>query len=139
VLPKLFLDSGYSVTVMDPPYANCSRTSDLRIFNDYPEIRAENVITDKYSDAWLLKDGGFSVSYSRVLKSELIRFLFFKIMPFVFRNFIYDHGHWLKTSNIKTTSLPQPTMQNYAALALLPGLTAISADDSTHRQCFQTI
>jgi hypothetical protein len=93
MLPKLFLDNGYSVTVTDPPYANYSWMPDLRIFDKYPEIHAESVITEKYSDTWLLNaDGGFSVSNSRVLKSELIRFSFFKIAPLIFRNFILTMG-----------------------------------------------
>jgi hypothetical protein len=131
MLPKIFLDSGYLVTVTDPPYANYSWTPDLRIFEEYPEILAENVVESKYSDAWLLSaDSGLSNSYSPILKSGLIRFSFFKLMPLVFRNFIYDYGGWLKTSDYKASVLPYATMQNYAALALLPDYSEINAGNS---------
>jgi YidC/Oxa1 family membrane protein insertase len=130
MLPKLFLDNGYSVTVTDPPYANYSWTPDLRIFDAYPEILAENVITDKYSDEWLLNTNSADIiSFSSTLQSNLIRFSFFKIMPLVFRSLVYDKGYWLKTSDFKLTTIPKETIQNYAVLALLPSLTAITADD----------
>jgi hypothetical protein len=65
----------------------------LRIFDEYPEIRAENVIADKYGDAWILNsEEGVSISSSSVLKSNLVRFSFFKIMPLIFRSVIYDKG-----------------------------------------------
>jgi YidC/Oxa1 family membrane protein insertase len=130
MLPKLFLDNGYSVVVTDPPYANYSLTPDLRAFDAYPEIRTENVVADKYSDAWLLNaDGSDIISFSSsfVLKSGLIRFSFFKIMPLVLRSIVYDEGHWLKTSVFKAN---EATIQNYVALALLPTLTAITPGGS---------
>lgn len=133
MLPKLFLDNGYSVTVTDPPYANYSWTPDLRSFDEYPEIRAENNIADKYSDSWLLNaDGGISISNSLVpiLKSDLIRFSFFKSAPLPFRGVIYDKGRWLKASALKAPATSRPTMKNYAALALLRNLTAITAGAS---------
>ncbi|MDR1588125.1 MAG: hypothetical protein LBS57_11765 [Treponema sp.] len=128
MLPKLFLDKGYSVTVTDPPLANYSWTPDLRIFDEYPDIYAENII-DSYSDAWLLNYERDIFIPSSVLEKNLARFSFFKIMPLVFRSIIYDRGAWLKTSFVET-ALQRSTLQNYAALDLLRSLTAISSGDS---------
>jgi hypothetical protein len=41
MLPELFLDNGYRVTVTDPTWSNYSLKPDLRPFARYPEIHAE--------------------------------------------------------------------------------------------------
>ena len=40
LMPKLFLDAGYQVTVTNPPWPNYSWKGDLSAFKDYPEIKA---------------------------------------------------------------------------------------------------
>ena len=40
VMPVLFNENGYSVTVCDPPYAGYQWIPDLSIYEEYPEIRA---------------------------------------------------------------------------------------------------
>jgi hypothetical protein len=42
VMPVLFSRDGYAVTVLNPSFAGYRWYPDLRIFEDYPEIRAEN-------------------------------------------------------------------------------------------------
>ena len=36
VMPVLFMNEGYKVTVCDPPYANYNWVPDLSIFDKYP-------------------------------------------------------------------------------------------------------
>ena len=45
VLPKLFSDNGYSVTVCDPPLANYEWTPDLSIFDGMKGVKAYNTIS----------------------------------------------------------------------------------------------
>jgi YidC/Oxa1 family membrane protein insertase len=130
VLPKLFLDNGYSVVVTDPPFANYSWVPDLHIFDGYPEIHAENIIAEKYFDSWMANRNLGITSISSILNSKLVRFSFFKIMPPVFRVIIYDNGNWLKTSVLFKESIPVSTIENYAALDILPEITAITGDDT---------
>ncbi|WP_026524643.1 MULTISPECIES: YidC/Oxa1 family membrane protein insertase [unclassified Butyrivibrio] len=40
VMPVLFDENGYDVTVIDPPYAGYSTYADLSIYDDYPNIKA---------------------------------------------------------------------------------------------------
>jgi len=44
VMPVLFSQNGFDVTVSDPPYANYEWIPDLSIYDDYPEIKAYNSI-----------------------------------------------------------------------------------------------
>jgi YidC/Oxa1 family membrane protein insertase len=128
MLPKIFLDHGYKVTVTDPPYANYSLTPDLSIFNRYPEISADNVI-GKYNWMWLSnKPDIFTINTAEILKNYLIRFSFFKFVPLLFRNVVYDNSDWLTLRSIKMfgkIEIPQETLKNYTALDVLPDITII--------------
>jgi YidC/Oxa1 family membrane protein insertase len=124
LLPKIFLDQGFEVTVTDPPYANYSWVADLSIFDDYPQINAANVI-GKYGDSWLQnKIDSNMLNLAHNVNLGLIRFSFFKFVPLLFRNYIYDHGKWL------TTRMGQiiwgKALDNYIALDILPDMTLIS-------------
>ncbi|MBQ0015269.1 MAG: hypothetical protein KBS82_08130 [Oscillospiraceae bacterium] len=50
VLPKLFSDNGYSVTVCDPPLANYEWTPDLSIFDGMKGVKAYNTISAYETD-----------------------------------------------------------------------------------------
>jgi hypothetical protein len=127
LLPALFSENNYTVTVTDPPFANYNWTSDLRIYETYPNIHAENVAKEYISGYWLKEHQDLQlVSISNILKNDLIRFSFFKIAPSVFRMFIYDDGKWLRENH--GTSLDIITLNSYAALDFLPELTAVDMD-----------
>jgi YidC/Oxa1 family membrane protein insertase len=129
LLPKIFLDQGFEVTVTDPPYANYSWIADLSIFDDYPQINAANVIS-KYNDSWLLNNKELSMTeitnIISNIKYGLIRFSFFKFAPLLFRNYIYDGGKWLSTGIGQSL---QTTLNNYIALDILPDITLISENE----------
>ncbi|GMO55624.1 MAG: YidC/Oxa1 family membrane protein insertase [Treponemataceae bacterium] len=134
LLPRLFSDLGYSVTVTDPPFDNY-HVSNLGIFSEMPEVNAENLI-GKYTSLWLQNHPDIKgLPIIPVLKNNLIRFSFFKTAPFVLRYFIYDNGEWLTTKNLQNANrvegaLTLETIDDYALLDFLPRLTNISNDNS---------
>ena len=127
LLPRIFIDNGFQVTVTDPSWANYKVIPDLSIFNDYPQIDAKNII-GKYTDQWLLEKGnGINiVNITNHIESLIIKFSFFKISPLLIRNFIYDNGNWLAVEVDKNNSFPKVTINNYIALDILPKITLIS-------------
>jgi hypothetical protein len=132
VLPRLFSDSGYAVTVTDPTFDNY-QANNLSIFTDYPQIHAENII-GKHTSTWLKNHSDVTgLSITNLLKNNLIRFSFFKTSPLAFRSFIYDSGDWLVTQNLKNLkkaegALTLNTINYYAHMDLLPELTRIEDD-----------
>jgi hypothetical protein len=133
VLPRIFKTLGYTVAINDPPFDSYLQ-SNLGIFKDYPEIRAEN-ISGRYSSYWLRKHPDVSgLNITQLLKNNLIRFSFFKISPLIFRMFIYDSGDWLTVKNAMKTkgSLTPVTIDDYAVLDFLPELTKFSGDDKNN-------
>jgi YidC/Oxa1 family membrane protein insertase len=155
LLPRIFLDKNYKVTVTDPPYANYSWIPDLSIFDNYPEIHAENII-GKYNKIWLINKGYFANpdiivnNTIATIKADMIRFSFFKIAPLLFRNFIYDHGKWLYfeiySDDDDIQGFNQLTLNNYIALDILDKITEIKTvefntytaitNDLTHEATF---
>ncbi|MDR2143798.1 MAG: YidC/Oxa1 family membrane protein insertase [Treponema sp.] len=129
VLPRLFADEGFSVTVTDPSWANYSWKPDLRIFDKYPAIHAENII-GKYSSLWFKKHPEAQIrSVSEILTKNLIRFSFFKTAPPVIRTFIFDRGKWLQSSELindiieSSGELTLSVINEYSSLDFLPRIT----------------
>jgi len=153
MLPRIFLDKGYKVTITEPPWANYSWIPDLSIFDNFPEIHAENII-GKYNKDWLLEKESLEnpdvIVNNAVdtIKADMIRFSFFKISPLLFRNRLYDHGKWLRLSEYYygIVGFNQGTLNNYIALDILEKITEIKTDkfdtytaidnDLTHEPAF---
>jgi len=133
LLPKLFLDSGYSVTLTDPPYSNYKWVADYTPFKKYPEMRVMQHL------------GKFSIQYknefsdvldwdkeyeSETIKKRLPIFSIFKTTLPMVRKTLYDGGdYFLKSEK------PQDTdrfIDSYAQLYYLRDLTSFDAEGNTY-------
>ncbi len=89
VLPVLFLNNGYGVTVMDPPYAGYQETPDLSIFDDYPDIK-------KYISNNKMNSGAEEMSmlsFERK-KRNMFYYAFMKTVPLPLQGVLYDNGNY---------------------------------------------
>ncbi|MDR1106906.1 MAG: YidC/Oxa1 family membrane protein insertase, partial [Treponema sp.] len=126
LLPRIFSENGYSVTVTDPSWAGYSWVPDLRIFRDYPEIRAYNTIRT-YTDVWISRNNFPELQLkSKILKRNFIWFGFFKISPLVLRDAVYNDGNYWSTD--KSAADFRLILNNYAVLDLLPELTDLKPE-----------
>jgi YidC/Oxa1 family membrane protein insertase len=125
LMPRIFLDSGFSVTVTDQPWANYSWIPDVRIYDNYPGIAAYNT-KQAYTDIWLKDNDDFFTQFKDiVLRRNFIWFGFFKISPLILRDAVYKNGEYWNTDRLVTDySL---LLDNYAVLDFLPGLTDTKA------------
>jgi len=129
MMPRIFLNAGYRVTVTDPSFANYSWKPDLSVFAPYPEITAMNILGN-YTGMWLRLHPELKiVSVPELLRELLIRFSFLKISPPAIRIFIYDKGEWLKLKKNFSNQLSLNTLDSYTTLDYFSMLTDIS--DST--------
>jgi YidC/Oxa1 family membrane protein insertase len=147
MMPRIFSEEDYRVTVTDPSFASYSWKPDISIFNPYPEITAKN-IEGSYTNYWLRSHPELEiVSVPKLLRELLIRFSFLKIAPPAFRVFIYDKAGWLKTTtNFTDNQLSLNSIDCYTTLEYLPLLTEILDDtvntysaivnDLTHESSF---
>ena len=132
VMPVLFSENGYDVTVCDAPYANYQWIPDLSIYDDYPEI-------DTY-----ITEGQFGDEES---KEELVVsnrrnffcFSLMKTMPLVIQNNLYEDGRYNRADvySFQTSindyiaeGINSIFMDAYQVLENLPGMTKITEDDT---------
>lgn len=91
MMPVLFDQNGYEVTVCDPPYANYSYVSDTSIYEPYPDIKA------------YVTEGNFDDIQTKVnvIESNTRNFFCFslmKTMPLVIQPVWYDYGNYNNSS-----------------------------------------
>jgi hypothetical protein len=135
LLPRIFSEAGYSVTVTDPPFDNY-QMSNLSIFAGYPQIHAEN-LSGKFTSHWRDTHPDIQVqgiNITGLLHKNLIRFSLFKTAPLFIRNFIYDDGDWLSTDQLNNSKneITHTIISDYAFMDLLPELTSITGTGSTY-------
>lgn len=90
MMPVLFDQNGYDVTVCDPPYTNYEWTTDLSIYDEYPEIK--KYVTDgKFNNPAAAEQG------IRNNKRNFFCYSIFKIFPTALQKFVYDKGRYNQT------------------------------------------
>ncbi|MBR6959747.1 MAG: YidC/Oxa1 family membrane protein insertase [Clostridiales bacterium] len=97
LMPLLFRDNGYHITVMDPPYANYSEMTDLSIFEKYDgmDAYAAEGRMNYYSDEILYQS-------DKARYRNFFCYSIFKTSPLPFQDALYNNG--------KYNSLPKKTM-----------------------------
>ena len=125
LMPKLFSSSGYSVSVLDPPYAGDSWIPDLRIYNGLTDVNA--FITDGvYTDRWLKQNRILLPQQSEVLKRNILWYAIFREIPLAFRQGIYYRGSWCAPFSENRMRL---FINGYAVLDYLNDLTDFEAQN----------
>lgn len=87
VLPVLFDENDYEVTVCDPPYAGYYWIPDLTIYDEYPGIRAMNTAGRFDEDA--PED---AISKEEIRCRNFYCHSLMKACPLMLQKFIYDYG-----------------------------------------------
>ena len=146
VLPTIFSDEGWNVSVGDPSYANYEWIPDVGIY-DYDDNINAFLMAGTFNDrSDLLTDEGEAFEYR--LNRNLFCFGLMKTMPYLFQPFIYTSGtyygvdsYYLGTNDITyrgttlhtQTGIYAPYVQEYTALEALPDIIDIQEDS---RNCF---
>lgn len=133
VMPVLFSENGYNVTVFDPPYANYQWIPELSIYDAYPEIDA--YITIGAYDGVLDKE-----SIIQNNNRNFFCFSFMKTLPVCMQALVYDNGRYHQVADLsKSSTSVQSTdgvskaegmearfIKNYNVLINLPNITEIT-------------
>lgn len=137
VMPVLFANNNFKVTVCDPVYANYQWIPDLSIFNEYENI-----------DAYITKGKFGDVSQKEaVIQNNNRNFFCFgimKTMPVLLQTTIYNNGAYNKISSnkaevaystqqmegtTKATGLLSSFMESYNVLTSMPNITKVTKSD----------
>lgn len=135
VMPEIFSDNGFDVTLIDPVYVNYKWSKDLSLFEDYPEY-------DIYT-TW----GKFTnIETKEVVVANNTRNFFcfsaMKVLPVLLQPTVYDKGEYIQIENAtgeevvytkqvtdgpsKATGIFNNFMGYYETLRYLPHMTTIS-------------
>lgn len=121
VMPVLFSEMGYDVTVCDPPLAGYREIPDLSIYDDYPEIDTHITM-----GAYL---GDNERYVKRLQDSQERNFFCYSIMkasPVLFQGLLYDEGNYFESTKNNTQN--PAFMESYSVLTNLAGLTDIQEE-----------
>ncbi|MDO5127016.1 MAG: hypothetical protein Q4D54_04625 [Eubacteriales bacterium] len=128
VMPAVFAEQGYEVTVCDPPYANYEWVPDLSIFDDMEHVQAYRT------------EGAFRESklttidnvYKRLQQSNFVYYGITKMAPLIIRAQLYNVGSYCSTVGNSNNLLNEGFKNSYTALVSLKDMTGIVEDDSNH-------
>lgn len=133
VMPVMFDEQGYEVTVCDPTYANYQWIPDLSIYDEYPDI--ETYITKgRFSDK---TNKDYEI---KALQRSFFCFSIMKTMPLCTQDMIYSYGTYnrLETTaemadffqviygNAKSEGMTSNFLDPYGALINMSNMTEIS-------------
>jgi len=125
VMPKLFLDAGYSVTVTDPPWPNYYSKGDLSFFEKYPEIKASEIEGKYYNRFKELK--AFDSNADLYCKKGIVDFITLESMPPFLRSTFYNNMRRRVGISAKGNSF----FNQLSSLYFLPEMTGFTADNRT--------
>lgn len=123
VLPVLFHEMDYDVTVCDPPLAGYREISDLSIYDDYPEIDTHITM-----GAYLGGDQKYVKRLQDSMERNFFCYSLMKAAPLLFQPFLYDEGIYFESTKNNTQS--PAFMESYSVLKNLVGLTDIREDST---------
>ncbi len=120
IMPRLFSDEGYEVTVTDPPYAgNYLNNNDLSIYDSYDNIHAYNVRGTYTSDY----SGVFAEPYQKKQESSAFYYSIMRTAPAFIQGVIYNEGSYLSK---KSVGVNLAFLEEYSSLTRLKDMTKIS-------------
>lgn len=135
LMPVVFSNAGYQVTVCDPTYANYTWIPDVSIFDDYPEITAFNTENGQMNSEFTMK----SESKLSIWKRNFFCFSMMKMSPLALQGLIYQNGTYFSPDRhdeylysiqtlegmTKAQGLNEEFIEAYSALSALPDLTQV--------------
>ena len=140
MMPVLFDDAGYDVTIFSPSYANYKEPSDLHIYDDHPDIKAYNVIG-------MFTSSDIQKAETETLNRNFFCFSIYKTAPLVLQPTLYSYGLYNESDAIagkkgstqtsygilSASGLERKFIDNYNVLVNLPEMTKIvDTDNNTY-------
>ena len=133
LMPVLFDEAGYAVTVSHVPYPNYDKKPGLGIYDDHPRIR-------KFGTLSPFKDEtGAEITVSQNFRNFFC-FAMVKVSPVLAQNFLYNDGGYngfgkqreqIVIGPTKAAGLDMSLLKDYEELAALPELTELRDDGDT--------
>ncbi len=109
VMPILFSEAGYDVTVMDPPYAGYSLVPDLSIYDPYPDIKAYNTEFGQFRQS-----GDIAGTMQSTWKRNFFCYSLMKVFPLFMQPAVYSAGIYFEPGTSSTALIQGGNIEKYA-------------------------
>ncbi len=124
LMPALFSDGGFNVTVCDPPYAGTYKTvNDLSMYSQYKNVQAYNLkgtFLEKFEDV-------FAASYQEKQESRAFYYCIMKVIPVFMQDKLYNYGEYCTQ---KEVAVNRTFLESYSTLLCLDECTDIENSDN---------
>ena len=142
VMPKIFTDNGYKVTMCDLPYPDYQQVSDLSMFDGYENISA--YATMGWFDE---EDAILAEKKEKTINRNLFCYSLFRITPVFLHKEVYDGGnynnadyysdknkyeditYYITEDEYRSTGMKDTFLNSYEVLKNMPTMTKISDSD----------
>lgn len=111
VMPVLFNNNYYNVTVCDPTYTNYKWISDLSVYDEYPNINTYSLAGKFLTEEQKAQEVEFN-------HRNFFCFSLMKTTPLPIQRFIYDNGTYNRADTVKNTNY---TSQEINGLSVAKG------------------
>ncbi len=139
LMPVLFDEEGYRVTVCDPPYAGYGWIPDLSIYDDYPNITAYRADSGEAGNQYTVSNDALKNIWER----NFFCYGLMKTVPLFFQTIMYQEGAYFEPGHYggylyqiqisdgisRAKGMRRNFSQAYNALCALPDMTQISDDE----------
>lgn len=125
VMPTLFGEKDFKVTITDPAYADYKSPSDLSIYEGMKNVNVFTTLGKFEVDDDSVENLNTSIRNGQ--NRNFIYYSIFKSLPVALQPALYDSGKYYSTDNNNYTT--EVFMDNYAVLEALPYMTEITGDE----------
>lgn len=117
VMPRIFSENGFEVTVCDPPYAGSyDMVNDLSIYDQYENVSAYNATGQYMKDFEKL----YAPAYQARQESVAFYYCILKTLPVFMQKYLYNNGgYWSK----KEIPIHRSFLEAYSTLCNLSNMT----------------
>ena len=123
LMPALFSENGFNVTVCDPPYAGTYRdVNDLSMYEQFDNIKAYNLKGTFLSDY----ESVYAASYQAKQESRAFYYCVMKVLPVVIQDKLYNYGEYCTQ---KEVAVNRRFLESYSTLLSLKKCTNIDTTD----------
>lgn len=130
VLPEMFSNEDYDITICDPPYAGYKEIADFSIYNGIDRVRGLHLsgalLPDNYDEMLAL--------HQAYRKHSFLTYSVFASSPVALRWWIYDNGGYRGTRRFTDNSPSEELIHEYTPLQELPNISI--AEDSHENHLF---
>jgi hypothetical protein len=145
MMPVIFDEAGYEVTILEPSYANYQMPSDLHIYDDHPNINAYN-LSGLFISPELMQVGIDNRN------RNFFCYSLYKTSPLILQPSLYTYGFYNETdalANTKKTTVSKQRIENLlqgtgirggfeVGYSILTNLSNITVIEDSDRNTFTT-